>query len=168
MHQCLPRPPHHPIHSRRAIATGGRRSDELFNRPEVRRAVIPAGGGIMNARSLARHYAALVGDGVDGVRLLPPDRVRKASALQVDGKDAVLGTVIHRGLGYMLGGPGMPMGDRVTAFGHRGYGGTVGFADPDYGFAFALTKNRLAVGPPETSTLNKVAQVTRAALGIPD
>lgn len=164
----LAAPPSPPDSLAARIATGGPRSDELFNRPEVRRAVIPAAGGIMNAQSLARHYAALVGDGVDGVRLLPPNRVRESSALLVNGKDAVLGTVIYRGLGYMLGGPGMPMGGRVTAFGHRGYGGTVGFADPEYKFAFALTKNRLAVGPPEASTLNKAAQVTRTALGIPE
>lgn len=31
----------------------------LFNRPEVRRASIPAAGGIMNARDLARFYASL-------------------------------------------------------------------------------------------------------------
>ncbi len=161
---AAPDPPPDSLAAR--IGRGSRQNDEKYNRPEVRRAVIPAGGGITNARSLARHYAALIGNGVDGVRLLPPDRVRQATALQVDGKDAVLGTTIRRGLGYMLGGPGMPMGQRVTAFGHRGYGGTVGFADPDYRFAFALTKNRLAVGPPDVSTLNKVARVTRAALGI--
>ncbi len=150
------------------IGRDSRQNDEKYNRPEVRRAVIPAGGGIMNARSLARHYASLIGNGVGGVRLLPPDRVRQATALQVDGQDAVLGTMIRRGLGYMLGGLGMPMGQRVTAFGHRGYGGTVGFADPDYRFAFALTKNRLAVGPPDASTLNRVARATRTALGIPE
>jgi CubicO group peptidase (beta-lactamase class C family) len=43
----------------------------LFNRPDVRRASIPAAGGIMNARDLARHYASLA-TGVDGVRLHPP------------------------------------------------------------------------------------------------
>ncbi len=31
----------------------------VFNREDVRRACIPAAGGIMNARALARHYAAL-------------------------------------------------------------------------------------------------------------
>ena len=140
----------------------------LWNRPEVRRAVIPAGGGIMNARSLAQHYAALVGDGVNGVRLLPPERVRVASALEVEGLDSELKVSIRRGLGYMLGGPGMPMGDRVTAFGHRGYGGSVGFADPEYRFAFALTKNRLAISGPGTSTADKVANTIRTALDIPN
>jgi CubicO group peptidase (beta-lactamase class C family) len=59
-----------------AIAADLRELAETFNRADIRRAVIPAAGGIANARALARHYASLVGAGVDGVRLLPPERVR--------------------------------------------------------------------------------------------
>jgi CubicO group peptidase (beta-lactamase class C family) len=140
----------------------------LFNRPDVRRAVHPAGGGIMSARALARHYAALIGDGVDGIRLLPPERARIATALQIEGKDATLQTFVRRALGYMLGTPGSTMGNRVTAFGHAGYGGSIGFADPEYGLTFALTKNRLAFGLSGTTTLDKVARTVRDALGIPE
>jgi len=139
-----------------------------YNRPEVRRAVLPAGGGITNARSLARHYASLIGEGVDGVRLLPTERVQIATTLEIDARDAVLRVPMRRGLGYMLGGHGLPMGGRVSAFGHRGYGGAIGFADPEYGFAFALTKNRLAFSRPTESTADKVAQAVRHALGIPE
>jgi hypothetical protein len=41
------------------------------------------------------------------------------------------------------------------------------FADPEYRFAFALTKNRLAFTP-EQSTMNRVASAVRAALSIPE
>lgn len=140
----------------------------FYNTPEARRAVQPAGGGIMSARALARHYAALIGNGVDGVRLLPPERVCTATALQTNAKDVVLGLPMRRGLGYMLGGTASPMSERITAFGHAGYGGSIGFADPEYRFAFALTKNRLAFTLPEQSTVNKVASAVRAALGIPE
>jgi len=143
------------------------RTPEIFNRPEIRRAVIPAGGGIGNARSLARHYAALVGDGIDTVRLLPPERVSIATALQVEGRDTILGVPIRKGLGYFLGRPTSPMGERATVFGHSGHGGSIGFADPEYGFAFALTKNRLVIPAPGEGTVNKVADAARAALGIP-
>ncbi|MGI8858017.1 MAG: serine hydrolase domain-containing protein, partial [Thermomicrobiales bacterium] len=139
-----------------------------FNLPEVRRAVHPAGGGIMNARALAHHYAALIGDGVDGVRLLSPERVRLATALQIEGKDATLQRFVRRALGYMLGTPGSTMSNRVTAFGHAGYGGSIGFADPEYGLTFALAKNRLAFNLPGTGTVDKVAQTVRDALGIPE
>ncbi|MHB8645205.1 MAG: serine hydrolase domain-containing protein [Thermomicrobiales bacterium] len=147
---------------------GLRFANQTFNRPEIRRASIPAGGGIMNARALARHYAALVGDGVDGVRLLSPERVKIATALQTDADDVVLGMPVRKALGYWLGGPLSPYGERITAFGHGGYGGASGFADPQYRFAFALTKNRLAVAPPGESTANRVASAVRAALGIPE
>ena len=140
----------------------------LYNRPEVRRAVMPAVGGIMNARSLARHYAALVGTGVDGVRLLPAERVNEATVLRTVEMDAVLGVPAHRGLGYVLGAPGSEASERASAFGHRGYGGSIGFADPEYGFAFALTKNRLAFSAPGESTAMKVARTVRRALGIPE
>jgi CubicO group peptidase (beta-lactamase class C family) len=140
----------------------------LYNRPEMRRAVQPAGGGIMSARALARHYASLIGDGTDGVRLLSPERVQIATTLQADGKDVVLGLPVRRGLGYMLGGPLSPMSARIKAFGHAGYGGSIGFADPEYRFAFALTKNRLAFTPPEQSAMNRVASAMRAGLGIPE
>ena len=143
------------------------RTPEIFNRPEVRRAVIPAGGGIGNARSLARHYAALVGAGVEGVRLLSPERVSIATALQVEGRDTILGVPTRKGLGYFLGRPTSPMGERAAVFGHSGHGGSIGFADPDDGFAFALMKNRLVFPTPGEGIANKVADAARAALGIP-
>jgi CubicO group peptidase (beta-lactamase class C family) len=145
---------------------GLRFADQTFNRPEIRRASIPAGGGIMNARALARHYAALVGDGVSGIRLLSPERVGIASVLQTGADDVVLGMPVRKALGYWLGGPQSPFSERVTAFGHGGYGGAVGFADPEYGLAFALTKNRLAASAPGEGTAVKVAQTVRRALGI--
>ncbi len=157
-----------PLENDPATAQGASaRTPGIFNRPEIRRAVIPAGGGIGNARSLARHYAALVGDGVDETRLLPPERVRVATALQIEGIDTILGVPSRKGLGYLLGRPTSPMGERVTAFGHPGSGGSIGFADPEHGFAFALMKNRLVFPEPGTGTANKVANAARAALGIP-
>jgi CubicO group peptidase (beta-lactamase class C family) len=63
-------------------------------------AILPAGNMVTTARSLARHYAAMIGDGVDGVRLLSPERVKIASTLQTDGRDAVfLGSRIRKGMG---------------------------------------------------------------------
>jgi CubicO group peptidase (beta-lactamase class C family) len=75
---------------------------------------------------------------------------------------------VRRALGYMLGTPNSTMGDRVTAFGHAGYGGSIGFADPEYGLTFALTKNRLAFGLPGATTVDNVARTVREALGIPE
>jgi CubicO group peptidase (beta-lactamase class C family) len=120
----------------------------------------------MNARALARHYAALIGEGVGGTRLLTPERVRLATVPHTTGPDVVLGATIPRGLGYWLGGPGSPMGPGPDAFGHPGAGGSLGFADPGHCLAFALTRNRLAPGGMEGTTALVAAEV-RAALGIP-
>jgi CubicO group peptidase (beta-lactamase class C family) len=60
------------------------------------------------------------------------------------------------------------MSKRTSAFGHRGVGGSIGFADPEYGLAFALLKNRLASSAPAESTAAQVARTVRNALGIPE
>ncbi len=141
---------------------------ESFNRPDVRRAVVPGAGGIGSARALARLYAATIGD-VDGVRLLPAARVRAMSALQTDAWDLVLEAADPKGIGYFLGHPDSPMSSRISAYGHPGYGGSIAFADPDYGFAFALVKNRLRGGSSDgRSVAMDAVRTTRRALGIPE
>jgi CubicO group peptidase (beta-lactamase class C family) len=143
-------------------------SAEVHNRPDVRRASIPAGGGIMSARAVARMYAALARGGeIDGVRLLSLERIKLATELQTDEVDAALGAPIKKALGYFLGGPLSPMSARTTAFGHPGVGGAIAFADPEHRFAFALTKNRLTVDPPGDSPAYTAACAIREALGIP-
>ena len=105
----------------------------------------------------------MIGDGVDGVRLLPPERVRLATALQTDAEDVVLGFAPRKALGYWLGGAvDAPMGARPTAFGHPGYGGSHGFADPEVGLAFGLTRTT-AGGVPALDIVRRV----RDALGLP-
>jgi CubicO group peptidase (beta-lactamase class C family) len=139
----------------------------VWNRADVRRASIPAAGGIMNARAIARHYAALVGE-VDGVRLLPPERVAVATTLQTDATDLVIGVPVRKGLGYFLGGPFSPMSERATAFGHPGAGGSIGFADPEYRLAVGFTKNRLVTSlDPARSAAYRVSERVREVLGIP-
>jgi CubicO group peptidase (beta-lactamase class C family) len=131
------------------------------NQPAVRRASIPSSGMIGNARSLAAHYAGLL----DG-RLLPDARVRAARALQIDAVDVTTGTPARRALGYGLGGPLSAQGASVSAFGHGGLGGTAGFADPERGLAFALTKNRLRYDAPGTDVAYVVAEAVRALAGL--
>ncbi|MGE0544026.1 MAG: serine hydrolase domain-containing protein [Dehalococcoidia bacterium] len=151
----------------RAIPPEVGTTGQVFNRADVRRAAIPAAGGIMSARSLARHYAALIGE-VDGVRLLPAERIAAATALQTDATDVVIGVPTRKGLGYFLGGPRSPMSERISAFGHPGAGGSIGFADPEYGLAVGFTKNmlRAALDPTQASAY-RVGQKIREALGIP-
>jgi CubicO group peptidase (beta-lactamase class C family) len=150
------------------IAPEGSLSDAQMNRPEIRQSCLPGYGCCTTARSLAKLYASLIGDGVDGSRLLPPDRVRQASTLEADGLDASSGFPLRFALGYGLGGPDSAIGSRSSAFGHGGYGGAHGYADPEYGLAVGLTKNRLVVNEPEIGATWHILTAIRASLGIPD
>tara|TARA_Y100000588_G_scaffold371107_1_gene442046 strand:+ start:83 stop:469 length:387 start_codon:yes stop_codon:yes gene_type:complete len=124
----------------------------------------------MNARSLARMYAALGNGGVlDGVRVLPEERVRIATSLQTDDLDLAIQQPVRKALGYFQSGPISAMGPRTTTFGHPGAGGAIGFADPEHGFAFALTKSSLVAGAePGGSAVEVIGALVRRELGFPD
>ncbi len=154
------------IHS--DIAPDGAMTDATMNQPEMRQACLPAYGMCTNARSLARVYAALIGDGVDGVCLFPKERRIVATTIEAEGMDASMGVPNCFALGYGLGGPKANIGPRRNAFGHLGYGGSYGFADPDYGLAVGLTKNRLTLNEPREGTSWTVFHHIRQELGIPD
>jgi CubicO group peptidase (beta-lactamase class C family) len=119
--------------------------DEMWNRRELHAAELPSSNGIGTARSLARLYAALIGE-VDGVRILAADTVAKACEPQARGPDRIIGFDMCYGLGFMrppglLHGAGTAMGP--VAFGHGGAGGSFTFADAEAGVSFAYTMNRL-------------------------
>ena len=150
-------PPDHPLHD----------SAATFNRPVVRRAIIPGAGAIVNARSLARHYALLAGGGVlDGVRLLSEERIAIAGEPQPEdpGMTDFRWWTGH-GLGYTLGGGPGPRKGLPHALGYEGVG-TIGFADPSSGFAFAFLKNLLDMSSSEMDSATLVTEVTREVLGI--
>jgi len=138
-----------------------------FNRPEVRRATIPGAGVIVNACSLARHYAMLAGGGaLDGVRLLSQERIAIAGAPQPEEPDTIdFRWWTGHGLGYTLGGGPGPRKGLPHALGYEGVG-TVGFADPSCGFAFAFLKNLLDMSSNEMDSATRVTEVTMEALGI--
>ena len=142
--------------------------DPEFNRPDVRRACLPAHGGIMNARSIAVHYAMLLqGGSWRGASLLRPERVRLASEPAFEGDDLIIGLRVRRGLGYSLGGSGLgPIGDRPDAFGHGGVGGSIGFADPGRRIAFGLTKNYMEPRSFEDDTATTVYRALVSALNL--
>ncbi len=113
----------------------------MMNRRDMQEACLPGASGVMSARAIARHYAALLPGGVDGVELLPPLRVRLATAfLESDPADA------KHMLGYGAHGEPPQRGQEVTCFGHGGHGGSNGFADLDLGLAVGYTRNRLDDG----------------------
>ncbi|QYN37326.1 beta-lactamase family protein [Pseudonocardia sp. DSM 110487] len=133
------------------------------NDPEEQSAEMPSTGGICTARALARFYAALIGE-VDGHRILTADTVAAAAAERVSGVDRVLRVPVRIGTGF-----GLPTPDAFwyspTAFGFGGFGGSLGFADPATGLAFAYVMNHVQEGVPDrraATLLDAVRRVTAA------
>ncbi len=119
-------------------------TDGVFNTREIHATEMPAANGITNAASLARMYAAMIGE-VDGVRLLDEYSVDFVRTERSRGSDASLVLESAFGFGFGLNSelfvlPG------ANAFGHYGAGGSVGFADPGRGLAFGYVMNQMGGG----------------------
>ena len=98
-----------------------------WNLPEVWAAQLPGAGGITNARSLAKLYAACVGE-IDGTRLLDDDTIARAMEVRSAGPDNVLFVETAWGLGFFTPSSFAPMLGEGS-FGHAGAGGSLGFAN---------------------------------------
>lgn len=101
---------------------------------------MPAVNGAFTARGLARLYAYLANGGeVAGRRLLSPQTAHELGRVQIRTNDRVLGLKMRWRLGYHQAfGAGSS-----RAFGHFGYGGSGGWADPDSGLSFGFVTNDL-------------------------
>src|SRR3990172_6408824 len=114
-----------------------------------RAAEIPAANGHSDARALARVYGALARGGeIEGVRVLRPETIARATMIESDGPDAVLfGLPTRFGLGFMLSNELIRIGPNEEAFGHAGAGGSLGFADPlaRVGFGYVMKERKSGV-----------------------
>src|SRR5262245_6745282 len=120
---------------------------EQANTSAWRRAEIPAANGHGNARSVARVLSALAcGGAVDGIRLLSADSIARAIEPQAYDRDLVLGFRIKWGLGFMLASKELPLSPSPRAFGHGGWGGSLGFVDLDARVSWAYVMNKMAPG----------------------
>jgi CubicO group peptidase (beta-lactamase class C family) len=101
---------------------------------------VPAANGVVTGRGLAKMYAALANDGrIDGKQFLSAELARGLA-----GNPRVLpdlNMVIP--MPFHLGYHESPIPGLLKGFGHIGLGGTLGWADPETGSAFAYIHNRL-------------------------
>ena len=122
----------------------------------------PSSNGCMNALSIARIYASLIGSGLHGKRLLKDETVDNATVLKRAPEDPVMpGEWAKFGLGYALCGP---EGDLGRIFGHGGACGSEGFADKASGLAVGFTKNKASRNHPNHPLRNQISRI----LGIPE
>ncbi|MFD5552493.1 serine hydrolase domain-containing protein [Streptomyces sp. NPDC127068] len=131
---------------------------ELYSLPNsrtVRAKGQASAAGIGSARGLAGAYAAAV-FGLDGRSpLLKPDTATEFARVHSEGKDLVGGEPEAFGLGFVALDVRFPFLGAGT-FGHGGAAGSLAFADPRQGFAYAYTRRRYAFpgGPaPENDRL---------------
>jgi CubicO group peptidase (beta-lactamase class C family) len=130
----------------KALSAGGAFSDTgAFNTRPVHAAEIPAAGGITDARSIARMYAACIGE-VDGVRLLGDAAVKDATTQRTEGPDTVLLDLdLQFGLGFFVPSTLLQLGG-PRSFGHFGAGGSAGWVDPEAELAFGYAMNKMDLG----------------------
>ena len=145
----------------RALGLNGAFSatEGTFNRRDVHAAEIPAANGITNASSLAKMYAACVGE-VDGVRLLSPGYVERARTTQTSGTDKCLLVESRFGIGFMTPGSFATLLG-AGSFGHPGAGGSLGCALPEQELALGYVMNQMQMNLAEDP---RVKALTDAAL----
>ncbi|MGE2691787.1 serine hydrolase domain-containing protein [Mycolicibacterium pulveris] len=101
---------------------------------------VPAANGVVTARALAKMYAAIANGGrIDGTQFLSEELARGLVGKPKPWPDLNIGVPMPFHLGYHES----PIPGLLKGFGHIGLGGTLGWADPETGSAFAFVHNRL-------------------------
>jgi CubicO group peptidase (beta-lactamase class C family) len=114
------------------------------HRVYARNLEVPSGGGVGTARAIARAYSAFATAGRElGLR---PETLQALSAPAVPSAhgfyDEALKGEIQFSLGFMKPSPNWPFG-HAGAFGAPGAGGSLGYADPQTGMAYAYVTTRI-------------------------
>ena len=135
-----PAPPHDSPIAQAALSELGTVEDWI--EPRHLPTVLPAAGGIGNARALARIGCVLAGNGtVDGRRYLGPEIIADARSTQSRTEDEMVGWVRY-GLGFGLDTDDYP-GPTPDSMHWGGYGGSFLAMDPVAGVSFAFAQNQL-------------------------
>ncbi|GHH05225.1 serine hydrolase domain-containing protein [Streptomyces rubradiris] len=135
------------------------------NSADWRAAEIPAANGHGTARAVAALYGVFAGRGAfGGRRFLSARAAERVRESEGPGRDLVLGAAFEGeteiGLGLWLSGPQGLYGPNPRAFGHDGFGGSCGLADPEAGVSLGYVMNRmghrLADDPRKTALVDAV------------
>ncbi|MFJ9036940.1 serine hydrolase domain-containing protein [Streptomyces sp. NPDC102406] len=135
------------------------------NTPEWRAAEIPAAGGHGTARGVAALYGIFAGRGrLNGRQVLSARAAERVREGQGSCRDLILGAGFDHdtelGLGLWLSGANGSYGPNPRAFGHDGFGGSFGLADPEAELSIGYVMNRMgthiADDPRKTALIDAV------------
>jgi CubicO group peptidase (beta-lactamase class C family) len=143
--------------------------------PAAHSAVMGAVGGITNARGLAGMYRPLALDGsYGGVRLVEESQLAVMAAVSsATSVDASILVPTRFSLGFVktIDNRHLPINDREgillseEAFGHSGFGGSLGFADPRARMSFGYAMNKQGIGLGVNVRGQSLVDATYRALG---
>lgn len=109
-----------------------------------RAAEVPGGNGQSTAHALARIYGMMAAGGVwEGKPLIGPTAVEEAARPRIRGMDDSFALPTAFAAGYQMEDPTYASRASQKTFGHSGWGGAIGFADPAAGVGFGYVTNRM-------------------------
>ena len=116
----------------------------FYNKESWQTAEVPSMNGHGNAKSIAKIYDIFVNDlKLDKNILLSKSSIKKCLTESISRIDASLMMPIRwSAVGLILRG-GWLFGKNKESFGHNGWGGSLGFADPILGVGVAYTTNKI-------------------------
>lgn len=141
----------------------------ILNTREWRAAELGSINGQSNGHALARIYGALANDCMlDGKQVLNPSALAEARTVQMPGAvDCVLDQRMQWAMGFMVNPLESPYyGPNPESFGHPGFGGHVGFADPHEKLGIGFVRNGIVIETHSLHHLDLVKEVY-ACIGKP-
>jgi CubicO group peptidase (beta-lactamase class C family) len=136
-----------------------------YNDPRVHQGVLPGANGISTARGLATMWSSTV-TSTSGVRVLSDETINMMRERRVNGPSVwgEPGPWPERGFGVMVECEARSPLLSPASFGHDGFGGQAGFADPTHRASFGFVTNCLIVGSQEHSRWKTLVGEVRAVL----
>lgn len=117
---------------------------QAANALEWRRAELPALNGHATADGIARIFAMLANGGVfQRRRFLAPATIERMAQIRSDRLDLTLGMPVGWAAGVVLNGTTTFFGPNPRSYGHSGWGGSFGCADPEQRLAIGYVCNQM-------------------------
>ncbi len=108
-----------------------------------RAAEIPSANAQAGARAIATIYGMLARGGeAGGRRYLAPQTIAEATRTRIHATDLVLGIPMRWAAGFARN-DGVTLGPNRNSFGHSGWGGSIGVADPDARLGIGYVMNQM-------------------------